>query len=849
MTRVVGLKTIRNFAVANICALLPLLWIAVSWMPNQVKVYWRGDAPRPVALEADGMVLQGEDYGSWKGGMVWRFYLREGMEWKNLTFLLPQGRGSGDVERIDLQKWKLLRLEKVGAELEPAGGDENGWRFAKPRFTGVGFGSRSAACGLAGLEALLLGLSWLFAKRHREEQWKTLAAPTLLVALVLTAILQVVLPVQSYLGNESAYPFSFGALVGALAARFPWALVLTVLAIGLSARCFGRRVLGVVLAFAVCVYLEAGILSEGLPSLNGDWWFFQNRTRAMWDTAVWLAVFVSVAAMHPVVKRCYGLGAACLLIMAGASMFDIKHEQKADTSKLVVHDFLPIETVVRSVTFSTNRNVLVFVIDSLEREQAHTIMEDPEAGAELREKFRGFTEYIDNVGAWSTSLPSIANMLTGRLPEGAAGLADYFVSPYSDRSVLQDFLEAGCDVHLATEALGFGWSSRSGIERRGEGAGNVLLRRTDGELGWNLMESVRFQWFPFAGKYQLAALTGLAIAKDEDWGDEATVFNVLRQAGIRENASGTFAFFHTRGVHGPLIRGRDGTLLSESRDDVSAHIETGIWVLRQLGALLDALRGKDVFDQSLILVLADHGNHGHGRPEEEGLPGNGRPFLWIKAPESRHAFTTSQAPTYSGKIADLLRAASRETLTEERIANCLSAPVREYRLMPEFGGTIRVWSVAGAGTCSTREETLSTGELVPLATGIAYPLDKSGLARQNGSIVFSGVGFWPAPVLLPGHLDMRLQFRVPDARKRYALRLAFKMTQDKNGAVDPPGASLILEQGGREAIGTEVPIAYRTEAILKGLQPDGDGCVTVAGRRANGLNANVFFLELTLEEE
>lgn len=514
-----------------------------------------------------------------------------------------------------------------------------------------------------------------------------------------------------------------------------------------------------------------------------------------------------------------------------------------------MNDFLPIETVIRSVTYSTNRNVMLFVIDSLEREQAHAIMENPEVGSELKEQFRGFTEYIDNVGVWNTSLPSVANMLTGRLPEGAAQLVDYFVSPYSDASVMVDYLATGHDIHLATEALGFGWTSRSGTEFRKEAEGNVLYSRTDGELGWNLVELTRFMWCPFVGKYHLATLTGLAIAKSEDWADEATVFESLRGAGTAGSEAGMFAFFHTRGVHSPVIHARDGALFSEPRNDEPACIETGIWALRQLGALLDVLRANGVFDQSLILVLADHGNHGHAGTESGELPGNGRPFLWIKAPGSGHAFTTSSAPTHSGRIANLLRSASRHMLTEEEIEECLSSPEREYRLMPEFGGNIHVWTVADGGECTYREEVLGSGELVPLEIGTTYLLDKSALAGQHGSIVFFGVGFWPSPVLLPGHPSMGLEFCVPNPRKFYALHLSLKMTRSKDGLVDSPGACLLLEQVDGECPGTAVPIAYRSEAVLRGLQPDANGKVAISGRRANGLNANVFFLQLSLEEE
>ena len=841
------MKTIWNYLVANFCALVPLWVVSFGWMPDQIKVYMRGPIGEPISIVAQDATMLGEEYGTWPEGHIWRFYLREGMEWTDLAFRLPGDSCSESVERIELQKWKLLSLVKKGKGLEQSGSAGNVYRYPNPRFERVAFASKTTSVGLMGLECLLFVLSWFSACRHREEPWRALLLPVMGVSLALTLLIQAVLPLQSFLANQSAFPFTLPTLCGAIALRFSLLFAWNTLAIFLLARCFGRWIMAPVFAFTVCAYLESGILAEGEPSLNGDWSFFANHMRACWDAAAWGGVFVLVCGVHRWLKNWYGVAGLCTAIMLVASIPDVITEQKADGSNLIVQDFSPIESVIRSVAFSTNRNVLVFVIDSLEREQAHAIMEDPEAGPELRGKFRGFTEYIDNVGTWNTSLPSIANMLTGKLPESAARLADYFVSPYSAESVLVDYLESGFDVHLATDALGFGWSSRAGGAQREKDGGGVLTRRTDGELGWNLLESARFRWCPFAAKYQLAALTGLAIAKDEDWEDEATAFEPLRHAATEGSAAGTFAFFHTRGVHAPLIRARDGTLFAQTRDDAAACIESGIWVLRQLGSLLDTIRSKGIFDQSLILVLADHGNHGHGGGT--GLPGNARPFLWVKAPGSAHEFTTSSAPTHSGRIAGLLRKASRKMPTEEEIEACLSATEREYRLMPEFGGTIRVWTVAEDGSFGYHEETLGTGELVPLETGTTCSLDKSALAGQHGSIMFSGVGFWPSPVLLPGHPSMGLEFLVPDPRKRYSLRLSLKMTQAQDGSADPAQAGMVFEQVGNGLSGIEVPIAYRTEAVLRGLQPDAGGKVAISGRRANGLTANVFFLELRLEEE
>ena len=843
------LKTLRNFLVANLFALVPLWYVAFGWMPDQVKVYVRGGSVNSVSIVAGEVAMLGEDYGPWLGGEIWRFYLREGMEWKNLAFRLPRDADANAVDRIELQKWKLFSFGKTGMDLEKAESGNNDYRYPDPHFDRFGFASRKIGWGILGLEGLLLVLSWLFARRHREESWRTLLPSVLGVSLALTLLIQVVLPIQSYIANQSTFPFTLSALCADVAIRFVLLFVWDTLAVFLLARCFGRWVLAPVFAFTICAYLESGVLTEGQPELNGDWSFFTDPVRARWDAAVWGGVFILVFAVHRWMKKWYGVAGLCAIVMLAASMLDVKHEQKADTSGLLVHDFTSIGNVIRSVTFSTNRNVLVFVIDSLEREQAHAIMEDQEAGPELREKFCGFTEYIDNVGAWNTSLTSVAQMLTGTMPSDASHLADYFVSPYSADSVLADYRDAGSDVYLATEALGFGWSSRHVGSKQETAEGCVLSRRTDGELGWNILNSARFRWWPFAGKHFLAALTGLSIAKEEDWSDETTVFSTLKIAETGENPAGSFVFLHTRGVHSPVVYARDGTLVFEIGDNETACVEAGIWILRQLGGLFDVLREEGCFDQSLILVVADHGNHAHGEAGTETLPANGRPFLWVKAQGSVHAFSTSDAPVYSGRIADLLRLASRGTPTEKEVTTCLSASEREYRVMSEFGGNVQVWKVSESGACGYREETLVVGMLAPLEIGVDYSLENNALGGRRGCIAFSGVGFWPAPVLLPGHPSMGIEFRVSDSQKRYRLHLSTKMTRAQNGPEDPAGASLILEQCGAECAMTEILADYQSKAVLSGLQPDADGKVVIAGRRANGLNANVFFQELRLEEE
>ncbi|MBP5788076.1 MAG: hypothetical protein J6Y19_09720, partial [Kiritimatiellae bacterium] len=672
-----------------------------------------GEAP---AIVADGTVLHGEEYGAWGEGTAWRFYLREGMAWDNLAFRLPEGKGAGDMGKVELQKWKLVKRGKKGAGLVRV--EENDWRFAAPAFEWTGLASEKVSAGLAGVELLLLGLSWASARRKREERWKDLWPSSALVALALAALTQVVLPVQSWLANRSAYPIGCGELAVAAAMRFSGTWLLAATGLWLLSGCFGRRAQGMVLAFATCLYLEAGILSAGLPELNGDWSFLLDRTRALWDAGVWGGVFALASLSHPLAKRHYGTAALCLLALEGASVLDVQREEKADASKLIVDDFCTVEEVVRSVEWSREKNVLVFIVDSLEREQAAAIMADAKAGPSLREQFRGFVAYANNVGAWDKSLHAVPNLLTGGNPESVAGLADYYASMYSDRSVLKDLLEAGFAVYLDTEALGYGFTNRRKGTWNKEGGEGVFRRMPEDGLGWTLEDIVRFRCCPFGGKGQVAFLTGVGLPGRTRWDDEKLLANVLKKARVSEVEHGVFAMFHTRGVHHPVEWDRNGERTARPDDSDGGCIEGGIWVMRQLGALFDELRAKGIYDGAFIAVLADHGNHGHEHNGENGLPGNGRPFLWVKAPGSRHAFSTDGSPAWHGNVAELLRRSCREDLSEKAIRGMLVSRRRAYRQMEEGTGKINEWVVGEDGTVSMSESFLAAGNVdSPLATG------------------------------------------------------------------------------------------------------------------------------------
>ncbi len=849
------MKTLRNFFLANIFAVIPLLYVAFGWIPDRVKFELGGNSKQIPALVAGDVVLRGFERAGTEHGTLWKFYLGGGMEWKDLVFRLPDGMDASSLGPVRLEKWKLFSREWPASDLEKLDGEWNDYVLRNPGSGRIGFAHRLTGLGLSMGELLLLGLSWWAAKRHRPERWKPLLPSVLGVSFALALLMQVALPVQSYVANQSAFPFPPGMLCGAVALRFLLAFAAAVACLGVTARLFGRWVLAAALAFAVCAYLESGILSEGLPSLNGDLTLYTDRARGLKDAAVWFGVFAVFAGLHRWLKPWLGAAGLCMAVMAVAATFDAKPEKKADTSHLIVHDFVPVETVLRSVAYSTNRNVVVFVVDSLEREQAHAIMEDPEAGPRLREQFRGFTEYTNNVGACEHSMPAIANLMTGKFP-GAIMDPDFYASVYSGDSVVKDYLEAGYAVFMGTDAMKYGYTNRGGGGTGGaRPEDSVWTVHSRGNSGWGLASFCRFRWVPFIGKEPYAAVMSLSRQMVEDVSSrEKTAYPILMAGGIAPGEKGAFLLVHTEGVHVPVLYNRRGEQLPAENDTDEGIHENGVYVMGLLGGLLDDYREKGIYDESLIIVLGDHGRHLWVDPGGgiKVFPCNGRPSLWVKPPRCDHPFMASGAPTSHGAICSLLKEAVGRDLDDQDVRAILSSEERIYRQQREshwqdfhvaVDGSWRIELVEPTEVDSSKMHPVRLGQLIPLKFGIAE-------IRERGDFRFKGFPPQPGgrfllgwrPSWKPGAKQVSFDFKVPSRDRAYRIRLV------GNAWGGPPKAGVTFHVRGNDAVVADPCEDGIVEIVLDGVHPDEDGIVEIIGERDDACNSGLLFLQLEVTE-
>lgn len=319
---------------------------------------------------------------------------------------------------------------------------------------------------------------------------------------------------------------------------------------------------------------------------------------------------------------------------------------------------------------------------------------------------------------------------------------------------------------------------------------------------------------------------------DREW----RAYPCLEHAPLGVNASPTFLFLHTEGVHEPVWLDREGKRLSAKDDSYPGHVEMGVFVLRHLGKLFDAFREKGVYDNSCILVLGDHGNRIGG--DGNGLPGLARPFLWVKPFGETRPFTTDSAPTSHARIADFLRAEAKSELDGPKIAAILSADLRRFR---ETNGNLRKdWLVAGDGSFNVEEGFLQTPtpeELPPLRLGHRYSFDMSRpSAKDTEAFLFTRLPIHPYPTWWPAVRDIGIAFKVQDPLARYTVELGVHMwcpECENAGAGDAVAVLHLAENqtGRQEPVLHEVLHEGDARVVMGGIAPHPDGMIAIEGER------------------
>lgn len=501
----------------------------------------------------------------------------------------------------------------------------------------------------------------------------------------------VLVPVQTFLANQDM--FDYGAW-DVLCAVLPWTVcVFCALTIVLMVceKLFGRMLAVVVSGLLICEYLEIGVLSIGLPPLNGGILIYGNFIRKFLDFGVICVILSLWLALYRWTKGFAHWAAVIVIALMVASLFDVRKERH-EVGGPLEGGYCSLAEVAGSVRFSRNGNVIVLVLDSFPSSVASKIIRK-EPG--LLSDFQGFTAYDNNVGMHGYTQRGLPGLMTGRFIRSDESAADYMNSVFGKESFLYPYVCGGNPVYYSSDMLTHGYTNqavapqmKAGTASSGSDSSLPILDRPSNGVPYLTLRDVcdfRLRLYRWKVSVLYRAYRRMRQTRTADTAcvHERDLYPMTLNNEISADAPKTLCVFHTAGVHQPVLYDRNGETLPRPSDSLSAHEEYGAFVLRQVADFLKGLRQRGVYDNSLVVITADHGLECLRKGDGKDGYGSDTPMLWVKPIESHADFSSSRLPTSHVKICQLVVRSKDADLKVDDVDKILTT--RDRHFYEQFG--------------------------------------------------------------------------------------------------------------------------------------------------------------------
>lgn len=387
----------------------------------------------------------------------------------------------------------------------------------------------------------------------------------------------------------------------------------------------------------IASYVQGNFLVSSLPILDGspiEW--SQYPAARIKSIVLWLTVAIVIFGLykHYGMKRMYKWGGVLglfVMLMLGVTAIIIcissnGYEKKSSYTV----------TFKNLMEMSQEDNFIIFCLDAVSAETFDELLsEEPEYQTTLE----NFTYFNNTMGAYPFTKYSVPFILSGIWFEN-----DSTTKEYQERVITSSPLFATLDQNEYHMGVYYPSLLRTDSIGRFE---NVLAnkRRVNSIITfarWQVLLT-GFQYAPFDLKrfsfLNPAALDSLQIPPDGyDIYTTANdkFYHYIQTHEISTISEKCFKYIHIDGGHIPYIYDRNVNIVSNGTH--KDNVRSSMTIVK---TYLEKLKKQNVYDNSVIIILSDH-----GWTEDSDLYGTGRqnPILCIKGRNEKHKMQVSSAP-------------------------------------------------------------------------------------------------------------------------------------------------------------------------------------------------------------
>lgn len=445
-------------------------------------------------------------------------------------------------------------------------------------------------------------------------------------------------PLEIYFLNKEEFWFDIFTLFPIMFSVFVVCLLISILLLTIAYRINKNIYMALEGAYFVayiCTYIQGNFLVKSLPPLDGteiDWGSYSTerlKCIALWIIVIILIFFIykyvgQVKFHHLVTGLCVFVTMMLFLTLLIESVLYKGFERKPQLSITTANEF----------EMSSNNNFIILVLDSVKGETLSQLMQNDDKYYKV---FEDFTYYDNTMGGYPYTKNSVPLILSGKWYEND-GKFKNFVSDSLEESPLLSYCQSNSyEMGIYETGLPLNTSHMERFNNLISSKGKVTSY-VDFAI-WQFMMT-GYKYAPFDLKrfcfIYPVSFNDLKKLPDgyETWSSSNTAFyNSVLEKEITLTEDNVFKFIHIEGAHPPMKYNENVEIIENGTYEQNVKASLTI-----ADAYLGKLKSAGVYDNSIIVIMADHGY-------DDGVNyGRQNPFLCIKGINEKHEMKISNAP-------------------------------------------------------------------------------------------------------------------------------------------------------------------------------------------------------------
>ena len=458
----------------------------------------------------------------------------------------------------------------------------------------------------------------------------------LILSVVISFMFFIYEPTTMYANNVNDFWFDYHVMMPKLTLLFLTFLIIILtpfLVLFIFSRKYNKPLLIkipliVVFSLFLIVYIHGNFFSGGLPPFNGEPIIWSNYL-----TEHVISIIICVAIITIIIISSIKLKPAkltkisniiTLIIFAMLSVSLLSTVATTDVFK--EKEIMTYATTDQLNTYSSRRNFLILLVDAVDSELFYKNVHNLNL---YKETFQDFTYFPDTVGAYNLTRDAIPFIFSGIWDRNETDFVTYSTNAYDESPLFNELKNQNYTMNFYDND--FVWHSRKALDFN-----NITSHEKDINLVSFLKQLIKFDLFKYlpyplkrfshSESIDFSKTQSIDEAESFDWSN-LNYYNNTKENQISLIDQSLFQFLHLEGAHVPYNLDEDLNII-----DNGTYAQKCVATLKVINAYLEYLKNAGVYDNSAIIVMADHGANNVANPN---------PILYIKGVDEHHEYTSS----------------------------------------------------------------------------------------------------------------------------------------------------------------------------------------------------------------